>query len=86
MPVKVLRLTATEHLVSLLLKEHVSKVWRMTMDLKLSNLEAVAVMNALQRYVKELEKSGEEKGVQIEKKTVKGLIDRMEDMPPGEVS
>ncbi len=55
------------------------------MDLKLSNLEAVAVMNALQRYLKELEKSGEEKGVQIEKKTVKGIIGRIEDMPPGDV-
>jgi hypothetical protein len=55
------------------------------MDLKLNNLEAVALMNALQRYVKELEKSGEEKGVQIEKKTVKGLISRIESMPAGEV-
>ncbi len=55
------------------------------MDLKLNGLEAVAVMNALQRYLKELEKSGEEKGVQIEKKTVKEIIGRIEDMPPGEV-
>jgi hypothetical protein len=56
-----------------------------TMDLKLTNLEAVAVMNALQRYVKELEKSGDEKGVQIERKTVKGLISKIESMPAGEV-
>jgi hypothetical protein len=55
------------------------------MDLKLTNLEAVAVMNALQRYVKELEKSGDEKGVQIERKTVKGLISKIESMPAGEV-
>jgi hypothetical protein len=55
------------------------------MDLKLTNLEAVAVMNALQRYVKDLEKMGEEKGVQIEKKTIKDLIGRIESMPSSEV-
>jgi hypothetical protein len=55
------------------------------MDLKMNNLEAVAVMNALQHYVKYLEKSGEEKGVQIEKKTVKDLISKIESMPAGEV-
>ncbi len=55
------------------------------MDLKLSGLEASVVMNALQLYVKELEKSGDEKGILIEKKTVKGLISRIEDMPSGEV-
>ncbi len=55
------------------------------MDLKLNNLEASAVMNALQNYVKSLEKMGEEKGVLTEKKTVKDLISRMESMPPGEV-
>ena len=55
------------------------------MDLKLNNLEAVAVMNALQHYSKELEKMGTEKGVQTEKNTVKGLISRIESMPAGEV-
>ena len=55
------------------------------MDLKLTNTEAVAVMTALQHYVKEVEKMGEEKGVQIEKKTLKGLISRLESMPAGEV-
>ncbi len=55
------------------------------MDLKLTNLEAVALMNALQHYAKELEKAGHEKGVQIEKDTVKGLILRIEAMPAGEV-
>ncbi|HYA26514.1 MAG TPA: hypothetical protein VEE82_00815 [Thermodesulfovibrionales bacterium] len=55
------------------------------MDLKLSGLEASAVMNALQFYLKDLEKSGEEKGVMLEKKAVKNLITRMEDMPSGEV-
>jgi hypothetical protein len=55
------------------------------MDLKLNNLEVVAVMNALNRYMKELEQMTEEKGVNIEKKTVKDLILRMQDMPPGEV-
>lgn len=55
------------------------------MDLKINNLEAVAVMNALQRYVKYLETAGEEKGVLIEKKTVKDLISRIESMPAGEV-
>ena len=43
------------------------------MDLKLTNLEAVAVMNALQHYAKELEKSGNEKGVQIEKIPLRAL-------------
>lgn len=55
------------------------------MDLKLTNLEAVAVMNALQDYLKHLEKVPAEKGVDIEKKTVKGLISRIESMPSGEV-
>ncbi len=55
------------------------------MDLKLTNLEAVALMNALQHYAKELGKAGDEKGVQIEKNTVKGLISRIEAMPAGEV-
>ncbi len=55
------------------------------MDLKLSGLEASVVMNALQLYMKELEKSGEEKGILIEKKTVKNLLLRLEDMPSGEV-
>ena len=55
------------------------------MDLKLNNLEVVALMNALNRYVKDLEKMGNEKGIDIEKKTVKDLLLRMEDMPPGEV-
>ncbi len=55
------------------------------MDLKLTNLEAVAVLTALQHYQKEVEKMGDEKGVQIEKKTLKGLISRLESMPAGEV-
>ncbi len=55
------------------------------MDLKLTNLEAVAVMNALQNYAKHLEKIGNEKGVQIEKKTVSSLISRIESMPSAEV-
>lgn len=55
------------------------------MDLKLSGLEASAVMKALRVYMKELEKAGEEKGVLIERKAVKDLILRMEDMPSGEV-
>ncbi len=55
------------------------------MDLKLTNLEAVAVMNALQNYAKVLEKMGEEKGVLTEKKTVNGLISRIESMPSSEV-
>ena len=55
------------------------------MDLKLSGLEASAVMNALQLYMKDLEKSGDEKGILREKKTVKDLILRLEDMPSGEV-
>jgi hypothetical protein len=56
-----------------------------SMDLKMNNLEAVAVMNALQHYMKYLEKAGEEKGVLIEKKTVKDLLHKIEDMPAGEV-
>lgn len=55
------------------------------MDLKLSGLEASAVMNALRLYMKELEKAGQEKGTLIEKKAVKDLLMRLEDMPPGEV-
>jgi hypothetical protein len=55
------------------------------MTLKLSNLEAVAVMSALQHYLKEVEKMGEEEGIATEKKTLKGLLSRMESMPAGEV-
>jgi hypothetical protein len=55
------------------------------MDLKLTNTEAVAVMTALQHYLKEVEKMADEKGVQIEKKTLKGLISKIESMPAGEV-
>ncbi len=55
------------------------------MDLKLSGLEASAVMNALQAYLKQLEKEGDEKGILMEKNAIKGLINRMEDMPSGEV-
>jgi hypothetical protein len=55
------------------------------MDLKLTNTEAVAVLTSLQHYLKEVEKMGDEKGVQIEKKTLKGLISKLESMPPGDV-
>jgi hypothetical protein len=55
------------------------------MDLKLTNTEAVALMTALQHYLKEVEKMADEKGVQIEKKTLKGLISKIESMPTGEV-
>ncbi len=40
---------------------------------------------SLQHYLKEVEKMREEKGVQIEKKTLKGLVNRIESMPAGEV-
>ncbi len=55
------------------------------MDLKLTNLEAVALMNALQQYGKALEKMGDEKGIRTERDTVKGIISRIESMPAGEV-
>jgi len=55
------------------------------MNLKLTNIEAVAVMTSLQHYLKEVEKMDEEKGVQIEKKTLIGIIKRIESMPAGEV-
>ena len=55
------------------------------MNLKLTNLEAVAVMTSLQHYLKEVEKMGDEKGVEIEKNTIKGLISTIESMPAGEV-
>ena len=55
------------------------------MDLKLSNLEAVSVLTALQHYSKEVDKMPSDKGVEVEKKTLKGLISRLEAMPAGEV-
>ena len=55
------------------------------MDLKLTNLEAVALMNALQHYLKAVEKMGNAQGVDTEKKTVTGIISRIESMPAGEV-
>ena len=54
-------------------------------DLKLTSSEAVASMTALQHYLKEVEKMDEDKGVKIEKKTVRGLISKIESMPSGEV-
>jgi len=57
----------------------------LTMNLKLTNLEAVAVMTSLQHYLKEVEKMGEEKGVQIERNTLKEIISKIESMPAGEV-
>jgi hypothetical protein len=54
------------------------------MNLKLNNSEEIAIMTALQRYLKEVEKMGEEKGVKIEKKTLSGLIGRLESVPGGE--
>ena len=55
------------------------------MHLNLSNSEAVAVMTSLQHYLKEVDQMKEEKGVKIEKETLRGLISRLESMPPGEV-
>lgn len=55
------------------------------MDLKLSSMEASAIMISLQHYLKEVENMGEEKGIVIEKETVRGLISKLESMPPGEV-
>ena len=55
------------------------------MNLKLTNLEAVALMTSLQHYLKEVKKMGEEKGVLIEENTIKGLISKIESMPAGEV-
>lgn len=55
------------------------------MDLKLTNLEAVAVMTSLQHYLKEVDTMVDEKGVRIEKDTLKGLISKLESMPAGEV-
>jgi hypothetical protein len=55
------------------------------MNLKLTNLEAVAVMTSLQHYLKEVDKMGEEKGVKIEKNTIIELISKLESMPAGEV-
>jgi hypothetical protein len=56
-----------------------------TMNLKLNNSEEIAIMTALQRYLKEVEKMAEEKGVKIEKKILSSLISRLESMPGGEV-
>ena len=55
------------------------------MDLKLTNIEAVALMTSLQHYLKEVETMGEEKGVKIEKKTLGGIISRIESIPASEV-
>lgn len=54
-------------------------------NLGLTNTEAVAVLTAVQHYLKEVEKMKDEKGVQIEKRTLDGLISKLESMPAGEV-
>lgn len=78
-------LTETMHMVIFEKGRYSNRKESRTMDLKLSGLEASVVMNALQLYLKDLEKAGEEKGILIEKKTVKNLLLRLEDMPSGEV-
>ena len=55
------------------------------MHLKLTNPEAAAIMTSLQHYLKEVENMQDEKGVQIEKETLKGLISKLESLPAGEV-
>lgn len=65
---------------ALFLKRKESK----TMHLRLNNSEEIAIMTALRHYLKEVEKMGEEKGVKIEKKTLSGLISRLEAMPGDE--
>jgi hypothetical protein len=64
---------------------HIKREEIIEMNLKLTNLEAVALMTSLQHYLKEVKKMGEEKGVLIEKNTIKGLISKIESMPAGEV-
>jgi hypothetical protein len=65
---------------ALFLKRKESK----TMNLRLNNSEEIAIMTALQHYLKEVEKMAEEKGVKIEKKILGGLISKLESMPGGE--
>ena len=64
---------------------HLKREEIIEMDLKLTNLEAVAVMTSLQHYLKEVDTMVDEKGVRIEKDTLKGLISKLESMPAGEV-
>lgn len=51
------------------------------MDLKLSDIEANAVVHALRKHLEILDKSSTEKGIQIEIKTVEGLLDRISSLP-----
>lgn len=52
------------------------------MELRMTDIQARVVTSALQKYLESLEKSGsEEKGVQIEIETVKGLLDRLAALP-----
>jgi len=52
------------------------------MELRMTDIQARVVTNALQKYLESLEKSGSrEKGIQIEIETVKGLLDRLALLP-----
>lgn len=49
------------------------------MEIKLTDREAVAIKHALEMYLKDLEgKKGDEKGIQLEKDSVKSAIDKMD--------
>ena len=72
-------------MIDLICNKRLERKGEKAMDLKLTNTEAVAVLTALQHYQKEVEKMGNEKGVQIEKTTLKCLISKLESMPAGEV-
>ena len=56
------------------------------MDLKLTHTEKLALVKALQlHYLRDSEKTGDEEGFQIKKKTLKDLIIGIESMPTGEI-
>jgi hypothetical protein len=48
------------------------------MELKLTDREAVAIKHALEAYLKSLEGKGGDRGVQLEKDSVRSAIDKMD--------
>ncbi|GAB4390548.1 MAG: hypothetical protein Kow0025_23310 [Thermodesulfovibrionales bacterium] len=50
------------------------------MELKLTDREAVAIKHALQEYLKDLEgrKGGDQKGLSLEKESVRSAIEKMD--------
>lgn len=51
------------------------------MELKLTDIEARAMVTALQKHLDSLDKKSPDKGIQLEVKTVAALLERIHSLP-----